>query len=92
MYFKALYHMEFITASLYLMGWNKVGCVNNFYFKYFHVTGAFDLLIYTKPDCEVPEQWGETEPVFIANSQELQMRSFSTSLHRMHTIVSYKAE
>lgn len=53
---------------------------------------AFDLLIYTKPDCEVPEQWGETEPVFIANSQELQMRSFSTSLHRMHTIVSYKAE
>ncbi|XP_046663852.1 mitotic spindle assembly checkpoint protein MAD2A [Homalodisca vitripennis] len=53
---------------------------------------SFDLLIYTKKDCQVPNEWDETQPVFIANSQELQMRSFSTSLHKMHTIVSYKAE
>lgn len=55
-------------------------------------TGSFDLLTYASNDCEVPEEWGETQPVFIANSQELQMRSFSTSLHRMHTVVSYKAD
>ncbi|KAF6205096.1 hypothetical protein GE061_019263 [Apolygus lucorum] len=53
---------------------------------------AFDLLIYTKPDIEVPDQWGETGPCFIANSEELQLRSFSTSLHRMDTVVSYKVE
>lgn len=53
---------------------------------------AFDLLIYTRPDVEVPELWNETGPCFIANSQEIQLRSFSTSLHRMDTVVSYKSE
>uniref|UniRef100_A0A1B6DI51 Mitotic spindle assembly checkpoint protein MAD2A n=1 Tax=Clastoptera arizonana TaxID=38151 RepID=A0A1B6DI51_9HEMI len=53
---------------------------------------SFDILTYAKDDCEVPEEWGETQPVFIANSQELQMRTFSTSLHRMNTVVSYKTE
>ncbi|XP_022199482.1 mitotic spindle assembly checkpoint protein MAD2A [Nilaparvata lugens] len=53
---------------------------------------AFDLLIYTPQDCEVPEMWDETEPCFIANSQEIQLRTFSTTFHKMNTIVSYKAE
>ncbi|XP_014276419.1 mitotic spindle assembly checkpoint protein MAD2A [Halyomorpha halys] len=53
---------------------------------------SFDLLIYTLPDIDVPEMWGETGPCFIANSQELQLRSFSTSLHKMDTVVCYKAE
>ncbi|BES93411.1 unnamed protein product [Nesidiocoris tenuis] len=53
---------------------------------------AFDLLLYTKQDIEVPEDWGETGPCYIANSEELQLRSFSTSLHRMNTVVSYKVE
>lgn len=51
---------------------------------------AFDLQIYTKPDVDVPLEWAETAPSYIANSQELQLRSFSTSLHRMDTVVSYK--
>lgn len=53
---------------------------------------AFDLQIYTKPDVDVPKEWAETAPSYIANSQELQLRSFSTSLHKMETIVSYKTE
>ncbi|KAL5244169.1 hypothetical protein ACI65C_011579 [Semiaphis heraclei] len=53
---------------------------------------AFDLQIYTKPDVDVPQEWSETAPSYIANSQELQLRSFSTSLHKMDTIVSYKAD
>jgi len=53
---------------------------------------AFDLQIYTKPDVDVPQEWSETAPSYIANSQELQLRSFSTSLHRMDTVVSYKAD
>ncbi|KAI5703943.1 mitotic spindle assembly checkpoint protein MAD2A [Diaphorina citri] len=51
---------------------------------------AFDCLIFTNFDTSVPENWVETEPVFIANSQEVQLRSFSTSLHKMDTVVSYK--
>jgi len=53
---------------------------------------AFDLHIYTNRDCEVPEKWNETAPCVITNSQELQLRTFSTSLHHMSTVVSYKAE
>lgn len=53
---------------------------------------AFDLQIYTKPDVDVPQEWAETAPSYIANSQELQLRSFSTSFHKMDTIVSYKAD
>ncbi|TGZ52217.1 mitotic spindle assembly checkpoint protein MAD2A [Temnothorax longispinosus] len=51
---------------------------------------SFDILTYTVPDCNIPNQWDETQPVIIANSQEVQLRSFSTSLHKMDTVVSYK--
>lgn len=51
---------------------------------------SFDILTYTVPDCDIPNQWDETQPVFIANSQEVQLRSFSTSIHKMDTVVSYK--
>lgn len=51
---------------------------------------SFDILTYTVPDCSIPNQWDETQPVFIANSQEVQLRTFSTSIHKMNTIVSYK--
>ncbi|KAJ9582432.1 hypothetical protein L9F63_003230 [Diploptera punctata] len=52
---------------------------------------CFDILIYTVPDCEVPDEWDETQPCFIANSQEVRLRTFSTSLHKTETLVSYKA-
>ncbi|XP_057337875.1 mitotic spindle assembly checkpoint protein MAD2A [Microplitis mediator] len=51
---------------------------------------SFDILTYTVPDCGIPKEWDETQPVFIANSQEVQLRSFSTSIHKMDTIVSYR--
>lgn len=55
-------------------------------------TGTFDLQVYTVTDCEVPQEWDETQPCFIANAQEMPLRTFSTSLHRVETHVSYKAE
>ncbi|KAF7991857.1 hypothetical protein HCN44_010658 [Aphidius gifuensis] len=51
---------------------------------------SFDILTYTVPNCGIPKEWDETQPVFIANSQEVQLRSFSTSIHKMDTIVSYR--
>ncbi|XP_011136440.1 mitotic spindle assembly checkpoint protein MAD2A isoform X2 [Harpegnathos saltator] len=49
---------------------------------------SFDILTYTVSDCNIPNKWDETQPVFIANSQEVQLRSFSTSIHKMETIHS----
>ncbi|XP_063981841.1 mitotic spindle assembly checkpoint protein MAD2A [Diachasmimorpha longicaudata] len=51
---------------------------------------SFDIFTYTLPDVGIPKEWDETQPVFIANSQEVQLRTFSTSIHKMDTVVSYR--
>ncbi|XP_011548512.2 mitotic spindle assembly checkpoint protein MAD2A [Plutella xylostella] len=51
---------------------------------------SFDILIHAKPDCDVPEKWSEAEPISITNAQNVQLKSFSTGLHKMETVVSYK--
>merc|ERR1711931_232936 len=43
---------------------------------------SFDILIYTHSDAEVPEDWGDSDPCFILNSEEVKLRSFSTSVHK----------
>lgn len=51
---------------------------------------SFDVLIYTLRDCEVPEKWNETEDVRIENAQSVNLRTFTTGLHKMETIVNYR--
>merc|ERR1711978_619005 len=53
---------------------------------------SFDVLIYTEKDLEAPTQWGESEACLIANPEHVQLRSFSTNIHRVDTAVSYKAD
>jgi len=53
---------------------------------------AFDLLAYTNKDQEIPESWEESQARIIANSQEVRLRSFSTTVHKVDTMVSYKAD
>ncbi|XP_016332461.1 mitotic spindle assembly checkpoint protein MAD2A-like [Sinocyclocheilus anshuiensis] len=51
---------------------------------------AFDLLIYTDKDLEVPEQWEESGPQLIDQSEEVRLRSFTTSIHKVNSMVAYK--
>lgn len=51
---------------------------------------SFDLHLHTLKDCEVPENWNETENAVIANSQIVNLKSFSTGLQKVDTVVSYK--
>uniref|UniRef100_A0A2P2I0X2 Mitotic spindle assembly checkpoint protein MAD2A n=1 Tax=Hirondellea gigas TaxID=1518452 RepID=A0A2P2I0X2_9CRUS len=53
---------------------------------------AFDLLVYTKKDCVIPEAWDDTAPCFINNCQEVRLKSISTSVHKVQTSVAYKIE
>ncbi|XP_019389580.1 PREDICTED: mitotic spindle assembly checkpoint protein MAD2A [Crocodylus porosus] len=53
---------------------------------------AFDLLIYTDKDLVVPEKWEESGPQFIANSEEVRLRSFTTTIHKVNSIVAYKKD
>ncbi|XP_041118801.1 mitotic spindle assembly checkpoint protein MAD2A [Polyodon spathula] len=51
---------------------------------------AFDLLIYTDKDLEVPEKWEESGPQMISNSEEVRLRSFTTTIHKVNSMVAYK--
>lgn len=51
---------------------------------------SFDILIHTIKDCQLPEKWNETNEVTIQNSQTVKLRSFSTGLHQVDTVVNYK--
>lgn len=51
---------------------------------------SFDILIYTDKDCQVPQEWGETGAQFIDNSIEVKLKSFSTLIHKVDTLVCYK--
>ena len=41
---------------------------------------SFDLLVYTKKDATVPTKWEDSDPCYIMNSQEVKLRSFTTSV------------
>ncbi len=43
---------------------------------------SFDLLVYTKKDASVPKKWEDSDPCYIMNSQEVKLRSFTTSVSR----------
>nr|XP_019564943.1 mitotic spindle assembly checkpoint protein MAD2A-like [Aedes albopictus] len=51
---------------------------------------TFDVLIHTLKNTDVPEKWNETGDVQIQNAQTVQLKSFSTGLHKLDTIVNYK--
>jgi mitotic spindle assembly checkpoint protein MAD2 len=51
---------------------------------------SFDILLHTTKSTEVPENWDETENVKIKNSQVVQLKSFSTGIQKVETVVSYK--
>lgn len=51
---------------------------------------SFDLLIYTDRDVKVPERWADSDPCYILNSSEVKLRSFTTSIHKVDSMVAYK--
>ncbi|XP_014304531.1 LOW QUALITY PROTEIN: mitotic spindle assembly checkpoint protein MAD2A-like [Myotis lucifugus] len=51
---------------------------------------SFDLLIYTDKDLVVPGKWEESGPQFIANSEQVRPRSFTTTIHKVNSMVAFK--
>jgi len=41
---------------------------------------SFNLLVYTKKDAVVPTKWEDSDPCYITNSQEVKLRTFTTSI------------
>jgi len=51
---------------------------------------SFDLLVYTDMETVVPKKWEDSDPQYIMNSQEVKLRSFTTSVHKVESMVTYK--
>jgi len=51
---------------------------------------SFDLLVYTNKTAVVPKKWEDSDPCYIMNSQEVKLRSFTTSVHKVESMVTYK--
>lgn len=51
---------------------------------------SFDILLYTDKDVELPNsEWSDTNAKLINNGQHVQLRGFTTHVHRVEPIVSY---
>ncbi|XP_070544787.1 mitotic spindle assembly checkpoint protein MAD2A-like [Ptychodera flava] len=53
---------------------------------------VFDLLIYTDKDADTPELWEESGPQLIPRAQEVKLRSFTTTIHKVDAMVAYKSD
>ncbi|KAI4149083.1 MAG: hypothetical protein L6R35_000815 [Caloplaca aegaea] len=51
---------------------------------------TFNVLVYADADSDVPIEWGDSDSKEIKNGEKVQLRSFSTSNHRVDTLVSYR--
>ena len=51
---------------------------------------TFNVLVYADADSDVPMEWGDSDAREIENGEKVQLRSFSTSNHRVDTLVSYR--
>jgi mitotic spindle assembly checkpoint protein MAD2 len=51
---------------------------------------TFDLLVYTPKDASVPQTWEDSDPKFIPDASNVELRSFTTSVHKVQAVVSYR--
>ena len=51
---------------------------------------TFNVLVYADADSDVPMEWGDSDAKEVKNGEKVQLRSFSTSNHRVDTMVSYR--
>lgn len=51
---------------------------------------TFNVLVYADANSEVPLEWGDSDAKEIEGGERVQLRSFSTSSHRVDTLVSYR--
>ena len=53
---------------------------------------SFDLLVYADEAATVPVAWEDSDPCFIADAEDVRLRSFTTKIHKVDLRVSYKMD
>eukprot|EP01130_Rhizamoeba_saxonica_P001559 TRINITY_DN11408_c0_g1_i1.p1 TRINITY_DN11408_c0_g1~~TRINITY_DN11408_c0_g1_i1.p1 ORF type:complete len:212 (+),score=36.01 TRINITY_DN11408_c0_g1_i1:57-638(+) len=49
----------------------------------------FDVLMYTAKDTTTPSTWEESGPSYVADAQQVRLRSFDTEIHQVQPMVAY---
>merc|ERR1711964_452777 len=49
----------------------------------------FELLVYTDKDTAVPQEWEETDAKLIVDAEEVRLRTFTTKIHKVESMVAY---
>jgi len=52
----------------------------------------FDILVHTRKDAATPQAWEESDPRLIRNAELVQLRHFSTSIHKVEASVAYTVD
>lgn len=60
------------------------------YLPILEIACAFDLLIYTNKDSDLPQKWADSSPLLIQDGEMVRLKSFSTSVHSVDTAVTYR--
>ncbi|KAG0443716.1 hypothetical protein HPB47_014605 [Ixodes persulcatus] len=60
------------------------------YLPILEIACAFDLLIYTNKDSDLPQKWADSSPLLIEDAEMVHLKSFSTSVHSVDTAVAYR--
>jgi mitotic spindle assembly checkpoint protein MAD2 len=53
---------------------------------------TFELLVSIDKEAPVPSEWETSDPKYIDNAQIVKLRSFSTTVHQVDSIVAFKAD
>jgi mitotic spindle assembly checkpoint protein MAD2 len=55
---------------------------------------TYEFLVYVRKEAQVPQnrEWVDSDPRFVSNSIEVKFRSFSTNVHQVESMVSYRAQ
>jgi mitotic spindle assembly checkpoint protein MAD2 len=52
---------------------------------------TFNILAYTKTSADVPVSWQDSDAKLITkNAEQVKLRSFSTSVHKVDALVAYR--
>ena len=54
------------------------------------ISGSFDLLVYCDQEVSTPAGWDETTGKLVIDSEDLRLKSFTTSIHSVVPTVSYR--
>ncbi|OMJ29734.1 Mitotic spindle checkpoint component mad2 [Smittium culicis] len=53
---------------------------------------TFNILIYADKGVQVPTTWIDSDPHHVKNSEQVRLRSFSTTVHRVDAMVAYRRD